>query len=93
MPLEQYLADLIRPLLTKPETAHIVNAVDDMGILLTLTLSPDDMGSVIGKDGQTAQAIRLLLRIAGIKQKAHVSLKITEPDGSSHVPKSEKAKN
>lgn len=58
MPVEQYLADVIRPLLTKPDAAQISTSLDDMGMLLTVVLAPEDMGSVIGKQGETAKAIR-----------------------------------
>lgn len=93
MPIEQYLADVIRPLLTKPESARISQSSDDMGILLTLTVAGEDMGPLIGKQGETAKAIRHILRIAGVKQNMRVSVKITEPDGSVYVPKRELAAN
>ncbi len=58
-----------------------------MGILLTVTVAPEDMGSVIGKAGETAKAIRHLVRIAGVKQSCRVSVKINEPDGTPYQPK------
>ncbi len=84
---EKYLADLIHPLLTKPEAATIVASNDDMGVLYTLTVDKGDMGSVIGRAGETAKCIRHLLRIAGMKNGARISLKITEPDGTPYKPK------
>jgi uncharacterized protein len=53
-----------------------------MGVLLTLKLDPVDMGYIIGRKGQTAQAIRTLLKIVGAKNNARVNLKIYEPEGS-----------
>jgi len=89
IPTDTYLAQLIYPLLTKPTEAKIVQTNDDMGILLTLTVAKEDMGSVIGKQGETAKCIRHLVRIAGIKQNARVSVKINEPDGTPYQPQIE----
>jgi len=52
-----------------------------MGVLITLKVDPADMGKIIGRDGQTAKAIRSLLRVVGIKNNARVNLKIEEPEG------------
>ena len=52
-----------------------------MGVLLTLKVAKDDMGKIIGKSGQTAKALRTLLRIVGSKNDARVNLKIVEPEG------------
>jgi uncharacterized protein len=84
---ESYLATLIQPLISNPEAAKIEQSNDDMGVLLTLTVDKNDMGSVIGRGGETAKCIRHLLRVAGLKQGARISLKITEPDGSAYKPK------
>jgi predicted RNA-binding protein Jag len=56
-----------------------------MGVLLTLDLNPDDMGKVIGKKGNTAKAIRTLLRVMGMKHHARVTLRISEPEGGRRV--------
>lgn len=87
MPFEHYLIGLISPLLSRPEKATVSVTNDDMGILLTLTLAKEDMGSVIGKAGETAKAIRHIMRIVGVKQNARVSIKINEPDGSPYRPR------
>lgn len=55
--------------------------VDEMGVLLTLKVNPEDMGQVIGRNGTTAKAIRTLLRIVGMRNNARVNLKIEEPEG------------
>ena len=57
-----------------------------MGVLLTLKINPEDMGYIIGRRGQTAQAIRTLLRIVGAKNNARVNLKINEPEGGKRAP-------
>ena len=52
-----------------------------MGVLIELTVNPEDMGKIIGKEGRTAKSIRTLLRVLGAKNNARVNLKIVEPEG------------
>ena len=56
-----------------------------MGVLITLKVDPEDMGYIIGRQGQTARALRTLLKVVGAKNNARVNLKIEEPEGSTHV--------
>jgi predicted RNA-binding protein YlqC (UPF0109 family) len=63
--------------------------VDEMGVLLSLSVNPQDMGQVVGRQGTTAKAIRSLLRIVGIKNNARINLKIEEPAGSTRAPRPE----
>jgi hypothetical protein len=87
LPQDQVFLDfVIKGLVDKPEEVKVTRIVDQMGVLLTLTVHKDDMGKIIGKDGATAKAIRTLLRVAGMKSEARVNLKINEPDGSTYVP-------
>ena len=69
-----------------PEDVKTERTVDEMGVLITLHLNPEDMGQVIGRQGQTAKSIRTLLRVVGAKRKSRVNLKILEPEGSTYVP-------
>ena len=85
----QFLEYVVKNLLDKPDDVKIVRTVDEMGVLLTLGVSPEDMGKIIGRQGNTAKAIRILLRVVGMKNNARVNLKINEPEGGSRaVPKS-----
>jgi hypothetical protein len=54
-----------------------------MGVLLTLDVHAEDMGKIIGRSGNTAKAIRTLLRVVGMKNDARVNLKINEPEGGT----------
>ncbi len=83
----RYLEQIISPLVTKPEAIRISSTTDEMGVLLSVVVAREDMGSVIGKSGETAKAIRHLIRVAGVKQNARVSVKINEPDGSTYRPR------
>ena len=78
---EIFLENLIKSLVDNPEDVKIQRTVDEMGVLLTLDLNPEDMGKVIGRKGATAKAIRTLLRVVGMKNQARVNLKINEPEG------------
>ncbi|MBI3632903.1 MAG: KH domain-containing protein [Candidatus Vogelbacteria bacterium] len=75
-----FLEALIKALVDHPESVKITRVVDEMGVLLTLDVHPEDMGKVIGRSGNTAKAIRTLLRVVGMKNNARVNLKISEPE-------------
>ncbi len=74
-----FLENLVRSLVNYPDNVKVQRTVDEMGVLLTLDVHPDDMKQVIGREGNTAKAIRTLLRIIGMKENARVNLKINEP--------------
>ena len=78
---QEFLDYLIRALVDSPDAVRTDRKVDEMGVLLTLKVAPADMGKIIGRNGQTAKAIRTLLRVVGIKNNARVNLKIEEPEG------------
>lgn len=77
----QFLEYVVKALVDNPDAVAITRSVDEMGVLLTLTVSADDMGKVIGRDGNIAKAIRTLLRVVGMKHNARVNLKVNEPVG------------
>lgn len=78
---QEFLEFVVKGLVEHPEDVKVNRAVDEMGVLLTLDLNADDMGKVIGRSGNTAKAIRTLLRVVGMKHNARVNLKINEPVG------------
>ena len=79
---QDFVESVVRSIVNNPDDVVTERAVDEMGVLITLKINPEDMGYVIGKQGQTARAIRTLLKIVGAKEKARVNLKIYEPEGS-----------
>ncbi len=79
---QQFLEYVVKSLADSPEDVKIKRTVDEMGVLLTLSVNKDDMGKVIGRSGATAKAIRTILRVVGMKNDARVNLKIEEPEGS-----------
>lgn len=77
----QFLDFVVKALVEHPEEVKITRTVDEMGVLMTLNVNKDDMGKIIGREGNTAKAIRTLLRVVGMKNNARVNLKINEPEG------------
>ncbi|MEK7193759.1 MAG: KH domain-containing protein, partial [Patescibacteria group bacterium] len=80
---KDFLEFLVKSIVDNPDDVNVERKVDEMGVLLTLKVNPQDMGKIVGKRGSTAQSIRSLLRIVGIKNNARVNLKIIEPEGST----------
>ena len=82
---------VVKALVEKPEKVVIKRSIDDRGVLLELTVDPEDMGKIIGKAGATAKSIRTLLRVLGARDELRYNLKISEPEGSefSARPKSD----
>ena len=79
----KFLDTLVKSLVENPNDVKINRTVDEMGVLLTLDVNPADMGKIIGREGNTAKAIRTLLRIVGMKNNSRVNLKISEPAGGT----------
>lgn len=82
---QEFLEYVVKSVVANPDKVTTERVVDERGVLLTLNIDPDDMGYVIGRRGQTAQAIRTLLKIVGAKNNARVNLKINEPEGSERT--------
>lgn len=83
---EKFLDFVVKSIVDNPNDVKIKRVVDEMGVLLSLQVNPKDMGQVVGREGNTAKAIRSLLRIVGIKHNARINLKIEEPEGGRMVP-------
>lgn len=85
---KDFLEYIIKGIVNHPEDVVVDRKVDELGVLLTLQVNPEDMGQVIGKSGATAKSVRTLLRIVGMKSNARVNLKIDEPEGSERPERS-----
>ena len=82
---QAFLEYLVKALVDNPNDVKVDRKVDEMGVLLTLSLNVADMGKIIGRMGNTAKSIRTLLRVIGMKNNARVNLKINEPEGSTRM--------
>lgn len=78
---QQFVELVVKAIVNNPNDVKTTRIVDERGVLITLDVNPSDMGYVIGRQGQTAHAIRTLLKIVGAKNNARVNLKINEPEG------------
>jgi uncharacterized protein len=89
---QAFVEYIAKELVETPEKVVTKRTVDEMGVLIELTVDKEDMGVIIGKEGKTAKAIRTLLRVLGAKNDARVNLKIVEPEGGEiREPKAKQA--
>lgn len=88
---KEFVEYVVRAMVDNPNDVKVERTIDEMGVLLTLSVNSDDMGKVIGKEGRTAKSIRTLLRVLGAKNNARVNLKILEPSGKEIKVPEEKA--
>ncbi len=79
---QEFVEYVVRAIVNHPADVRTERIVDERGVLITLFIHAEDMGYVIGRQGQTARAVRTLLKIVGAKENARVNLKIYEPEGS-----------
>ncbi len=86
---QQFVEYIVKSLVGKPDAVTIERRIDEKGVLLELTVDPEDLGRVIGKRGATAQSLRTLLRALGTKNDARYNLKIVDvSDGQAPVSNS-----
>ena len=78
---QEFLEFVVKSIVNNSDDVKVERIVDEMGVLLTLTVNKDDMAQIIGKSGRTASAVRTLLRVVGMKNNSRVNLKINEPEG------------
>ena len=90
---QQFVEYIVKSLVGNPDDVVVERTIDEKGVLLTLTVNPDDLGRVIGKRGATAQSLRTLLRALGTKNDARYNLKIVnnDDDRESYIVSSEDA--
>lgn len=75
---QQFIEYVVKSLVGKPDAVQVERRIDEKGVLLELTVDPEDLGRVIGKRGATAQSLRTLLRALGTKNDARYNLKIVD---------------
>ena len=80
---QQFVEYIVKTLVNNPDKVNIDRAIDEKGVLLSLSVDPEDVGRVIGRRGATAQSIRTLLRALGTKNDARYNLKIVNTDDNA----------
>lgn len=87
---EQFVEFIVRSVVNNPDAVVVKRTIDEKGVLLELTVDPEDLGRVIGKRGATAQSLRTLLRALGTKNDARYNLKIVDNGtGKSYAAESD----
>lgn len=87
---QDFLEFVVKNLVDNPDAVKVTRKVDEMGVLLSVKVDKEDVGKIIGREGNTAKAIRALLRVVGMKNRARVNLKIEEPEGSERVARTDR---
>ena len=82
---QQFVEFIVKTLVNNPEKVTVDREIDERGVLLSLSVDPEDVGRVLGKRGATAQSIRTLLRVLGTKNGARYNLKIVNTDENGNV--------
>ena len=88
---QEFLEYVVKSLVNHPEDVKTTRELDDRGVKITLHVNPEDMGYIIGRQGQTARALRILLKIVGAKTDARVSMVIFEPEEMRRLHQEKKA--
>ena len=86
---QQFVEYIVKTLVNNPDKVVVDRKIDEKGVLLSLSVDPEDVGRVIGRRGATAQSIRTLLRALGTKNDARFNLKIVNTDEGAPAPKKE----
>lgn len=82
---QQFVEYIVKTLVNNPEKVTVEREIDERGVLLSLSVDPEDVGRVIGKRGATAQSIRTLLRVLGTKNGARYNLKVVNTDEDGNI--------
>lgn len=82
---QEFVEMVVKAIVDTPDKVKTERKVDEMGVLIELTVDPSDMGKIIGKEGRTAKSIRTLLRVLGAKERSRVNLKIIEPESGREI--------
>ena len=90
---QQFIEFVVKSLVNNPDAVSVERTIDEKGVLLELTVDPEDLGRVIGKRGATAQSLRTLLRALGTKNDARYNLKIVDNGEPSHRSNNQQSNN
>ncbi len=77
---QQFIEYVVKSLVGNPDAVSIKRTIDEKGVLLELTVDPEDLGRVIGKRGATAQSLRTLLRALEPRTTPAITLKLLITD-------------
>ena len=78
---QEFVEFIVKSIVDHPDDVHTERVVDEMGTLISLHVTAEDMATIIGKEGRTAKALRTVLRVLGARHNERINLKIIEPEG------------
>lgn len=84
---QEFVAFLIKAIVSEPDKVKVDRTVDELGVLLKVDVAASDIGSVVGRGGNTVRAVRTLAKIVGAKNNSRVNIKLNEPEGSTRPPR------
>ena len=76
---QSFIEYILSHILENTDALKVEKKIDELGTLFEVTVHESDMGRIIGKNGQTIQSLRTLLRMMGSKNGERVNLKVLEP--------------
>jgi len=71
-----FVRQIAEAICVEPEKIEVESSIDEKGVLIKLFVARSDLGRMIGRGGETAQAVRTLLRGLGARNSAHYGLKV-----------------
>ncbi len=84
---QDILESILKALVNNPDEVEVKRTLDEMGVLLTVKVNPQDMGLIVGRKGDMIKSLRTLMRTIGLRHHARVNIKLEEPvggDGGGH---------
>ncbi len=74
--MKELVEILAKALVDQPEKVEVNLVEKDKSVVIELSVAPEDMGKVIGRQGRIARAIRSVVKAAATRQKKKVMVEI-----------------
>lgn len=74
----ELVSAIAKALVDHPDDVRVNETEDRSGTVIELTVHPDDMGKVIGKQGRIAKAIRVVVKAAATRENKKVTVEIMQ---------------
>ena len=74
--MKELIEYIAKSLASNPDAVVVTESVEEGQVIFRLEVAPEDKGKVIGRQGRVAQAMRVLLRVAAVKDGTRAMLEI-----------------
>lgn len=74
--MKELIEYIARSLASDPDAVQVTESIEEGRVVLRLEVAAEDKGKVIGRHGRVAQAMRVMLRVAAVKDGSHAVLEI-----------------